>query len=193
MLVSLPALGEGETQASGVALVVGATACYGLSINIAAPIQQKYGSLPLMMWMLSLASLWCVPYAVVGLADERLDDVRTATFAWGSLLAVLAAGLLGTGLAYVIMGTLVGRVGGPRASFITYVIPLVALLLGVLFKDDVVEAVSVVGVGLILAGAFLASRKEVGCSCRGEVEGRPEGRVVSEGEMPVASGGEEQP
>ena len=36
-------------------------------------------------------------------------------------------GVFGTGLAYVIMGTLVGRVGSTRASFITYVIPVVAV------------------------------------------------------------------
>lgn len=48
VLVSLPSAGEGETQAVGVVLVLIATLCYGVSVNIAAPIQQKYGSLPVM-------------------------------------------------------------------------------------------------------------------------------------------------
>lgn len=48
VLVSLPSAGEGETQAIGVVLVLIATLCYGVSVNIAAPIQQKYGSLPVM-------------------------------------------------------------------------------------------------------------------------------------------------
>ena len=74
---------------------------------------------------------------------------------------MLAAGVLGTGLAFVIMGTLVGRVGSTRASFITYVIPVVALLLGVVFRGDRVTAIAVVGVGLVIIGAFLASRREV--------------------------------
>lgn len=76
------------------------------------------------------------------------------------MLAVLAAGVLGTGIAFVIMGTLVGRVGSTRASMITYVIPVVALLLGVMVKGDEVEAIAVVGVVLIIGGALLASRKE---------------------------------
>jgi drug/metabolite transporter (DMT)-like permease len=58
------------------------------------------------------------------------------------------------------MGTLVGRVGSTRASFITYVIPVVSLTLGVVFKDDQVEIVALVGVVMIIVGAFLASRKE---------------------------------
>merc|ERR1711865_607305 len=122
------------------------------------PIQQKYGSLPVTMWMLSLASLFTAPYAVVGLLDDELDETRTSTFAAGSLIAVLAAGVFGTGLAYVIMGTLVSRVGSTRASFITYVIPVVALVLGMVFRDDVVEAVSLVGVALIIAAQWLASK-----------------------------------
>ena len=48
VLVSLPSAGQGETQAIGVLLVLIATLCYGVSVNIAAPIQQKYGSLPVM-------------------------------------------------------------------------------------------------------------------------------------------------
>ncbi len=48
VLVSLPSMGEGDTEAAGVMLVLLATLCYGVSVNIAAPINQKYGSLPVM-------------------------------------------------------------------------------------------------------------------------------------------------
>jgi drug/metabolite transporter (DMT)-like permease len=57
------------------------------------------------------------------------------------------------------MGRLVSRVGS-RASFALYLIPVVALILGVVFRDDVVHVLSVVGIGLVIAGALLASRKE---------------------------------
>ena len=71
-------------------------------------------------------------------------------------------GIIGTGLAYLLMGTLVARVGPTRASFITYLIPGVSLVLGVVFKDDHVAALAVVGVGLVIVGAMLASRQERG-------------------------------
>ena len=74
------------------------------------------------------------------------------------LAAVTALGIGGTGFAYLIMATLVGRVGAPRASFITYLIPVVSLVLGVAFRDDEVAPLALAGIALVIAGAFLASR-----------------------------------
>ena len=153
VLIGVPSIGEGETQALGVVLVLTAASLYGLAINIAAPIQQKYGSLPVMGRMLVWATLWSTPYGVVGLGDS--------TFAWDSTLAVATTGLVGTGLAFVIFGSLVGRVGGTRSSFITYVIPVVALILGVSFRGDEVTLIAIIGVLLVITGAILASRREV--------------------------------
>ena len=83
VLVSVPTAGEGGTGALGVALVLVATVCYGISVNIAAPIQQAYGSLRVMARMLALASVWTVPYAAIGLSSSH--------FAWAPFGAVLAA------------------------------------------------------------------------------------------------------
>ncbi len=102
-LVSLPSLDDGGSEALGVVLVIVATACYGLSVNIAAPLQQRYGSLDLMANVLILATLWTLPYGLWGLGDSH--------FELGPVAAVLFLGVVGTGLAFVIMGTLVGRVG----------------------------------------------------------------------------------
>ncbi len=150
--IASPSIGEGSTEALGVVLVVLATVCYGLAVNIAAPIQQRYGSLPVMGRMLALAAIWTAPLGI--------RDALHSTWAWDSFSAVAVAGLIGTGLAFVIMGTLVGSVGSTRASFITYLIPVVALALGVLFRGDVVTPVSIAGVALVIAGALLASRRE---------------------------------
>ena len=142
----------GGSRAAGVALILGATLCYGVAVNLAVPLQQRYGSLPVMARMLALASLWTAPYGLIGLTASG--------FSWPSLLAVLAAGVIGTGAAYWIMGTLVGRVGSIRASFITYLIPVVALFLGVLLRGDRVGASAIAGVVLATAGALLAARRE---------------------------------
>ena len=58
------------------------------------------------------------------------------------------------------MGTLVGRAGSVRASFITYLIPVVALVLGVVVRGDRVGGLAVVGVILATIGALLAARRE---------------------------------
>ena len=51
--------------------------------------------------------------------------------------------------------------GATRASIVGYLIPVVALLLGVLIRNDVVGPSAVVGVVLVIIGAFLTSRREV--------------------------------
>jgi drug/metabolite transporter (DMT)-like permease len=150
--IALPSVGEGSSEATGVTLVLLATVCYGVAINIAAPLTQRYGSLPVMARMLSLAAVWTAPLGLLGLGGSDL--------AWESLLAVGALGVMGTGVAFVLMGRLVARVGSARASIATYLIPVVALVLGVVFRDETVHVAAVVGVALVIAGAALASRKE---------------------------------
>ena len=150
--ISIPSAGEGSSEAWGVALVVLATVCYGLAINIAAPLQARYGSRPLMARMLLLATLWTLPYGLVGIPSSSL--------ALAPVAAVAVLGLVGTGVAFLIMGTLVGRVGSTRASFITYLIPVVALVLGVVVQDEEVAPLALLGVVLVIGGALLASRAE---------------------------------
>ena len=150
--ISLPTIGEGASEALGVVLVLVATLCYGFAVNIATPIQQRYGSMPLMAKMLTLAAVWTFPFAAA--------EVGSSTFAWGPFSAIAVAGVVGTGIAFVIMATLVGRVGSTRASFITYLIPVVALALGVVFRGDRVTGFAVAGVVLVIIGALLASRRD---------------------------------
>ena len=151
--VAFPSVQTGSTAALGVGLVLVATVCYAFATNIVAPLQQKLGSLVVMARVQWVAAVLVTPYGIYGLAHSR--------FAWPSLLATLAVGIVGTGLAFVWMGSLVGRVDPTRSSFITYVIPVVALSLGVVFRDEVIHPLALVGVVLVIGGALLASRKEV--------------------------------
>ena len=59
------------------------------------------------------------------------------------------------------MTTLVGRVGATRGSVAIYFILVVAIALGVIFEDETVAAPSPpAGTALVLAGAYLTSRRE---------------------------------
>jgi drug/metabolite transporter (DMT)-like permease len=150
VLISLPSITDGSSQALGVGLVLLATVCYGFALNVAGPMQQKYGSLNLMAKMLALATVWTLPYG--------LWEIGDADWQVGPAIAVVVLGVVGTGIAFAIMGTLVGRVGSTRASFITYLIPVVSLGLGVAFRDDTVAPLALVGIAFVVGGAFLASR-----------------------------------
>ncbi len=135
--IAAPALGAGSSEAIGVLMLLAAVLCYGLSLNILTPAAQRYGSLPVMARVLALATIWTAPLG--------LWSVPGSSFAWGSLAAVMALGMLGTGLAFVLMGRLAARVGSSRASFAIYVTPVVALILGAVFRDEAIRALSLAG------------------------------------------------
>jgi drug/metabolite transporter (DMT)-like permease len=144
---------QGSSELIGVILVLIATVCYGVAFNVAAPLQQKYGSLPVMARIMGIGAVLTAPIG--------LWAVPGSGFSWASLVAVAAVGLLSTGVAFVLMGRLVGHVGATRASIVGYLIPIVALILGVLFRGDHVEPIAIAGVALVVIGASLASRREV--------------------------------
>lgn len=152
VLISAPALADGSSQARGVLLVLGATVCYGISLNIAPPLQKRYGAVTLMSGVLGLATLWVLPLALLDFGDNDWQ--------LGAVASVVALGVVGTGAAYWIMATLVGRVGPIRASMITYLIPVVSLVLGVAIRDDSVSVLAIIGAALVIAGALNASRSE---------------------------------
>ena len=136
----------------GVGLLLFAVICYGLGVNLAVPLQQRYGALPVLVRALGIAFLLTLP---IGMFSLPSGDVSGS-----SIAALITLGSFGTGLAFVAMTTLVGRAGATRGAVATYFIPIVALVLGVTFRDETAPVISVVGIGLILLGAGLTSRRE---------------------------------
>jgi len=150
LLIGVPEATTAGTNAVGVGLVVLAVASYGIAVNIAGPLQQRHGALPVTARALSFATILTLPYGAYGLADS--------SFAWDSLLACVAVGALGTGVAFTFAATLTGRVGAVRTSIITYVVPVVSIALGVVFRNEAVSALAIIGTGIVLCGAWLSSR-----------------------------------
>ena len=151
--VMWPALNEGSSSSTtGVLLVLLAVTCYGFAMNVAVPLQQQYGTLPIIFRSQLVALAMTAPFGIVG--------VTHSTFRIQSLAAVAALGALGTGLAFVAAGALAVRVGAARASVAIYFVPVIAIIAGVLFRDDHVEALSLVGVAFVVLGAILTSRPD---------------------------------
>jgi drug/metabolite transporter (DMT)-like permease len=152
VLISVGSAGGESSQLRGILMVLAATLCYGIAVNLAPPLQRKYGAIVLMSSVLGLATLLVLPLGFRDFGDNSWE--------LGPVASVIALGAIGTGAAYWIMSTLVGRVGAIRASFITYLIPVVSLVLGVLFRNDAVGALALVGAIFTIGGALLASRKQ---------------------------------
>ena len=74
--------------------------------------------------------------------------------------AIVVLGVFGTGLARAMHVALVGRVGPSRGAIAGYTIPVIALSLGVLVRNESVRPIQVAAVGIAVAGAWLVSRRE---------------------------------
>ncbi len=124
ILLALPGFGESSSSLFGVALILAALVSYGFAINLAHPLQQRSGALPV-TWRAQ-------GVAVVLTAPLGLPAVVHAHWSLRALLAMLALGALGTAIAYVLLGIAAGRMGATRASATAFLMPVVALALGVL-------------------------------------------------------------
>jgi drug/metabolite transporter (DMT)-like permease len=149
VLIALPA-GGGASSWTGIAMIFTALAFYGFALNLAVPLQQRYGSLAVMWRAQATALVLTAPFGIASLPD--------AHFTWPAFVSMLALGSLGTALAYVTMANNAGRLGSSRASASVYLIPVVALLLGALVRNEHVDVLSVVGCGVTVLGAYLAGR-----------------------------------
>ncbi len=150
--ISLPAARGAAAGAWGIGLIVVANILYGLSHNLVIPLQQRYGAPAVMMRAIGFAAAVTAPFGLAGLTASRRSIA--------SITAVILLGIIHTGLAYVIMAALVGRVGATRGGVAIYLIPVVAVALGVLFRSEVVFPIQLAGTAVVVFGAWLTSRRE---------------------------------
>ncbi|GAA2045887.1 MULTISPECIES: DMT family transporter [Streptomyces] len=100
------------------------------------------------------------------IAAAALQAVATPFLGWQTpelsgrvVLAVVSLGVLSTGLAYVLYFRLIGDVGATTASAVNYVVPVVAVLTGVLLLGEPVTWNLVVGGLVVLAGVAYAENR----------------------------------
>lgn len=146
-----PTLQGSNAAATGVGYVILALIGYGLTNNVLPPLQQKYGGIAVIARAQLVGTIVLLPFGIADLSDSR--------FGWGSLIAVVILGVFGTGVARSMYATIIGRIGAPRASVVAYLIPLVAIALGVTVRNESVQFVQFVGLGLVLASALLTSSR----------------------------------
>jgi len=75
------------------------------------------------------------------------------------LFSVLLLGFLNTFIAYLIYYSLVQSLGAARTSMVTYVIPAVGLILGVIFLNEVLDARLLIGAAIIFVGIGIVNMR----------------------------------
>lgn len=150
IVLSAPSLAGANATALGTGLILLGVLMFGLAFNLAVPLQQRNGTLPVILRMQWIAAAVLTPWGILGL--------RQSSWSWPPVLSMLPLGILGTGLSFVALSVLVGRVGSARGSIAVYFATPVAILLGVVLRDDALTALHLLGTALALLGAWLTSR-----------------------------------
>jgi len=76
-----------------------------------------------------------------------------------SWIAVVILGVVCSAIAFILFFALIKEIGAARATLITYLNTLVALILGVVFLNEPITTGLIVGVPLILVGSWFAGRR----------------------------------
>lgn len=134
--------------------IVLATCFYAISINrIKAKLSHLNG-----IQVTSLSFLFIGPVALIYLLTTNFAPVL-ANPEWPvHLLALAALGIVGTAMAMLLMNSLIRHSSAVAASSVTYIIPIFAIMWGVL-DGEKVTVLHLVCMGLILSGVYLISRK----------------------------------
>lgn len=96
--------------------------------------------------------------AAVVLTPAAAIDPPDATPSAAAIIAVVVLGLVCTAGGLTLFAMLNTEIGPGRAVVITYVCPLVAVALGMVFLDERPGAGAIAGLAMILAGSWLATR-----------------------------------
>jgi drug/metabolite transporter (DMT)-like permease len=74
-------------------------------------------------------------------------------------ISLIALGILSTAFAFILFFKVLAELGPARSSLVTYVNTAVAVVLGVVILKEPVTIGIIVGLPLVLAGSYMASRK----------------------------------
>jgi drug/metabolite transporter (DMT)-like permease len=77
-----------------------------------------------------------------------------------SLISMLILGVVGTGITYIMIQTLIKQAGAGVASDTTYVILFVAIVLGIVVLGEELNVWQIIGSALILVGLVIINTKE---------------------------------
>lgn len=143
--------GFGENDPLAIAALILAVTCYG----IGTPFLRKYVE-PLnlrpeaaVFGQVSTSALTLLPFYLSG-------AIFTGPLNFNSVASMLTLGIFGTGLAYVLYYRLLAQVGSAIGSAVTYMSPIVGVILGLLVLGEQITWNEPVGALIVLFGAAVA-------------------------------------
>lgn len=137
----------------GVLAVVATSACYGVSFVYARRHLADVPPLVAACGQLATAVVLSAPMAALATVREGVD------LNLQRVAAITILGAVGTGIAYVINYQSIADIGPTKASLVTYLVPIVAVTVGVAFLSEPFRLRLVIGGGLTVLGIAMLQER----------------------------------
>jgi drug/metabolite transporter (DMT)-like permease len=154
VLVFSPWRSSGELASVGAIECVAAAASYGIGFVYMDRFLARRGISPVTLsacQLLAASAFLAIALGWSGAPAPRLDAAV--------IVSMTVLGLTGTGVAYVLNYQIITREGATVASTVTYLMPAVAIALGVVILSEPITVLVLAGIGLILAGVALTRQR----------------------------------
>ena len=141
----------GDNQLVGVIALLIAVSCYGASY----PYSTR-NVIPLKLKPEALATGQLIMAAVTLLPFFIINGISNDFYRIQSVIAMLCLGIFGSGFAYIWNFTITAAAGSAIASTVTYLTPVVAVIVGFLYLGEVIVWNEIVGALIVIVGALLS-------------------------------------
>jgi drug/metabolite transporter (DMT)-like permease len=146
--------GLGDNPLWAVLVLLAAVTCYGISFPYSRQfiLPHKLEPESMAAAQVSLAALTLLPFFLY-------DGIESNNYSAGPILAMLGLGVFGSGFAYIWNFKIMEAAGSAIASSVTYVTPVVAVAVGVVFLQEKVTWYEPVGALIVLLGAAIGQER----------------------------------
>jgi drug/metabolite transporter (DMT)-like permease len=143
--------GLGDNPLWAILILLAAVTCYGFSF----PYSRRF-ILPAQLKPEVMAATQVTLGAITLLPLFLINGIAKNEYRLGPVLAMVALGVFGSGFAYIWNFIIMRDAGSAIASSVTYVTPLVAVLVGFIFLNEIPHWYEPVGAAIVLLGAAIA-------------------------------------
>ncbi|QLL24495.1 EamA/RhaT family transporter [Actinobacteria bacterium IMCC26103] len=146
--------GLGDNPLWAILVLLAAVTCYGFSF----PYSRRF-VIPHKLPSESIAAAQVTTGALTLLPFFLFDGIARDEYRPGPVLAMLALGIFGSGFAYIWNFKIMAIAGSAIASSVTYITPIVAVIVGVVFLQESLFWYEPVGALIVLLGAAIGQNR----------------------------------
>ena len=146
--------GLGDNPLWAILVLLTAVSCYGISFPYTRKYVIPYKAKPesIVATQLTLAAATLLPFYLI-------DGIAKDEYLLVPVLGMIALGVFGSGFAYIWNFKVMELAGSAIASSVTYLTPVVAVIVGVIFLNEEVTWHEPVGAVVVLLGAAIAQER----------------------------------